>query len=506
MKLVNWRGITMLCLGELALLLCFDSVSNIVRHYHELVNNYYVLIGNYQRHFQQYADQFNKYGAFFNTYASGGIIGEVLFTTITQLFNELLLFLSIIFAGILFFISLLIYRPDLFNIFKKQKTVVGEENKNKDFEQVADREPILEEAKPKQHNDPKTNTVFDIISDSTIDNYKLNKGDIDIYAKKITNYITFNKIHVKLKNAFTMPLYSMIEFEAKNETGVDDIIKRQKDFIKILGIDQFIIKAKGREIVFEFKNRFPSRVCLKSIIKNDPINLPLGIGLTRNPIYFNTHEKNSLIIYGKHGSGVEMIMSNLLLTKIALTDLNKHEIFIFSPTISTMINSFSRINLLKNNIYSGRERCLSQIQNLLTKNFTERTFIVIQEFDLIAIDQAHLTVIINLIKKIKNANGTIIISCKSVNTISHQTSLTEAIDEMIVLNLTSKKDSEEILESDKAYNLYGNGDGFIVYKHRISRFQSCYLSSGELKTVIDAINQKYQITYVPVSAPEQSDR
>lgn len=402
------------------------------------------------------------------------------------------------------------FKKNDFNTVIKQKQL---EDKNINFQNKFD------------INTPPLSFLVDTSDDN--DRYNQNDANKTLYA--ISQIIKSSNLNVKFNTMNIMPMFTEIKFRANRNEDVEKFIKKSNEIGKILGLSQFYILMKGNNITFEYQNYKPSKISIKSTLVNNSIGNNMcyaivGIDENKNPLFIDYKLDSSIFIIGKKGSGINMLLSCLLITSAYISSPIFLSIDIITGNKNSAIQSLATIphigEMIWNNSSNDIKKLLDKYVNEIKarkikltsykvkdqKSFNDicdklniqpmiTKVLVINNFDEIIKDNLEcISKIAYILQHCNKLGICVILTASEFDNNNLNMSIFESIKSIFVLKTDSKDSSLQLIGNARASQLYGNGDGYLIGNNKKNklRFQTCYLNQDELSNIVKIIIDFYK--------------
>jgi hypothetical protein len=314
------------------------------------------------------------------------------------------------------------------------------------------------------------------------------------YLEKIITLLKQHNIEYIKKVITIMPIFSQIQFQFKNEAECEAILKLNDKFLLSFHNEKLLILSKGNYVIFEFINKDPSKIGFKQLFKKVGKNkLPIGINLDKKVVCADLENNQNIFIVGKVGGGTTMVMTNLIIGFGYTHNPKNSEIIILENNnrAGNLLKTFDELPHITNRDTVGSDKCKSTIDNIIKNKLTKKTLIVFNEFDnFVKQSYANRELIIHLLQFAStNKLCHVVLASKVVNNNSAGDDIYSLFDEKFILKTETEKESIELLNSPRAYQLCGYGDTFFLDKtNNRERIQTSYISKNELSSMIAIIN------------------
>ena len=375
-----------------------------------------------------------------------------------------------------------------------------------------------------------TNTPpLSFLTDTSVNNNTYNRIDATKITQAINQIIKTSNLNIRFESINIMPLFTEIKYHANQSKDIDEFIKKGSQIGTASKLTQFYISTKGNNINFEYKNTRPSKISIKSTLINNNIGSNncyaiAGVDESGNQLFVDFKLDSSIFIVGKKGSGVNMLLSCLIISSAYMSSpafLN-FDIVIYNhnsaiqaianvPHVKHIISASSKSNIKHLLDLYVQEIKVRKTKLANTKTTDQKTFnsicnkfnmeqmgtrvLVINNFDEIISNDFQCMSQINYILKECNKLGIcIILHASEINGEILNENILNNVTNTFVLKMDSQEQSLNLLGSYRACQLYGSGDGYLLNnknKNKL-RFQTCYLNQEELTQVAKTINVFYK--------------
>lgn len=382
----------------------------------------------------------------------------------------------------------------------------------------------LNSIKMEAMNNAQPTPPLSFLTDTSIDNYHKNIEKSAKLIKELNKFINDNNIALSFVTSNVMPLYCEYVYKFSDEEQINKLIHLKKDLLNIFKTDKINFAVKGTKITVEVFNKVSSKISIKNVLtllKSINPNLA-AVGTTYSGINvsYDFHVSPSTLIIGKPGSGAIMQVSSLILSHVYLNTPDDLKILLCSCREEKIFESFSGLNHLISSPTSNQNEtnaCLSSLiddlkqrqttiskahcSNLDTYNQknpgSKLNKILVVLFD---VDQFlnetpnNVALLQELLSRDAKACGIeAILYAQTIDSYLWSEELQKNISSYFVFKTDDENVSKLFLNSPKALNLFGNGDGFMLLKsdRTKTRIQSCYVNKEELVETIKIINTFY---------------
>lgn len=366
------------------------------------------------------------------------------------------------------------------------------------------------------------------LTDTSIDHYQENKVYSENIIKQIKEFNDSYHLDIKYEKSIVMPLFTEIYWLVDQQETTDQFIKNEIAISKYTKLNEFNISFKQNQIRFEYLNQKPSKVSIKSIlsansIKTNDTNAIIGIAYANSPLTLNFAKHGSILLLGAKGSGVNMLLSSILLSYAYLNAPKTTTIDIIAKDENVITNNFmglphvnnvSTIEIVGDNIGNVIKQYHDEIERRkqifakhdidqfhtyqkMLKNNTEwevlkTQLLVFCDFDQITRDNiGYIPTIKKILTEGKQYGIHLILIANEVTYNVIDQAIFNEIGVKLVLKMNNENESLQIFDNYRGYQLYGNGDGYYFEKKSAEkiRFQTCYLNQNELIETINIIKK-----------------
>lgn len=464
---------------------------------------------------------------------SGGFIGEFL-VTVNYWIIIILSFVLILLVCVLF-----IRRSNSrLGVWIRKKVVksFGADDKQikKEFTKEQDHVLIPTLPKAKITNaaiklDLKT-PPLSFLTDTSVNNNKYNRIDANKIIHAINQIIESSNLNIKFESINIMPLFTEIRYHADKSKDIDEFIKKGSQISSASGLTQFYISTKGNNINFEYQNDKPSKISIKSTLINNNIGSNncyaiAGVDESGNQLFMDFKSDSSILIVGKKGSGINMLLSCLIISSAYISSPVFLNFDFITNSHNSAIQSITNIPHIKNVISTSSKSNIKQLLDLYVQEIKVRKaklvnakvadqksfnnvcnkfnmkpmvtkVLVINNFDEIIANNFQCMPQINYILKECNKLGIcLILHASEINGVILNENILNNIMNTFVLKTDSQAQSLNLLGSYRACQLYGSGDGYLLLNNKNKsklRFQTCYLNQEELTQIAKTISVFYK--------------
>jgi hypothetical protein len=448
------------------------------------------LLSQYAEKFMDYVKHGNTYDNFFNQNWNGGI-GTIV------LFGVVIFFAPIAYCafGVLIIViaALILFKKNPKNLFSKktEEPILLEE---KDL--VTNLEQIKEEISHDKAELPNANYLID----TSVNNDVKNMSTVEKHLEIIKNVLNDYKIGISKIETNIMPIFSQIIFNVQKNEFIDDVLKLQNVFSEKLKNTQFIIVNKEKTFTFEFINEHASKICLKNLlrkVKNKDV-LPVGIDLEKNVVTFDLEDSHTTFIAGKPGSGGNMITNSLIAGFAYLNEPTKSDIILMDVDSENkkFLNNFNSLIHVHTGATYGIKKCEEMIKKILVTGINKKTLVVFNDFEkFVKYSYENRKLLIDLLKYAKSIKRLfIVLTTNVIDNDSAGTDIYSLFENKFILKTNSANESYSLLNSNRAFELYGYGDAYFIYKDELKkRMQSIYIGKDELDEIVNIINLFYTV-------------
>ena len=444
----------------------------------------------------------------------------------------------------------------------KDKDLVVDIREFKEDEEFYDEEIVQRPTRKqpklnKEHITVEEETVNEIVSEESYDNYQLppvtllnnpvkkqtiTKGDVVEKSKILQS--TFNNfgIEVKIVKAIVGPSITQFQILPTPGTKVSKIVNLSNDIALNLAAKDVRIEAPipGKSLIgIEIPNTVNELVTMKEVFVNDEDNSPLSVALGKDvsgeSIFTRIDKTPHLLIAGSTGSGksvcVNTIITSILLknkpdkVKLIMIDPKMVELSIYDgiPHLLTSVvtdpvkaaDVLHKVVLEMENRY--REFARARVRNMEGYNkiaakdpdYKELPYIVViidELADLMMVSSKEVEESIARIAQKARAAGIHMIIATQRPSVDVITGVIKTnIPSRIAFAVSSSIDSRTILDKSGAETLLGKGD--MLYLSADSskpvRVQGAFLSDEEVEKVVDFVKSQSEAQYDPNMTPSE---
>ncbi len=368
------------------------------------------------------------------------------------------------------------------------------------------------------------------LTETSVDHYQDNKVFSEHIVEQIKSFNETYGLNITYEKTIIMPLFTEIYWTTDQQSTIDQFIKNEVIISKFTKLNEFNISYKQNEIRFEYSNDRPSKISIKSILSNNKVDnnsgyAVVGTAYANAPLLLNLNRQSNILILGTKGSGSSMLLSSLLLSYAYLNAPSQTSIDIIAKDENVMTSNFanlphtnnvSTMQIVGDNIGNVIQKYLDEITNrekIFESNgvsdFNEYTRIakkdsnleqlkhlvlVFCDYNEITRDNiSYLPQIKTILQKSKACGITLIIMANEVSFNVIDSEIYDNMKVKLILKLASESESLQIFDNYRAFQLYGNGDGYYFEKNNDekTRFQTCYLNQNELIETINIIKKFY---------------
>jgi S-DNA-T family DNA segregation ATPase FtsK/SpoIIIE len=214
-----------------------------------------------------------------------------------------------------------------------------------------------------------------------------------------------------------------------------------------------------------------------------------------------------LLVAGTTGSGKSVLLHQIILSiiqksnnKLILIDAKKVEFGIYNCIKNLAFNIIDEVKTavdVLNIAITEMEQRYKLFEEKKARNIDEynqiadkfgkkdNVIIIIDEYaDLVLVDKSIEKLIVRLCQKSRAAGIHIILCTQKISSEIVSSLIKSNIDSRIALKTANAIDSRQILNRSGAEKLAGQGDLFLLYKNKIDRLQSIYLTNEQILETI----------------------
>ena len=469
----------------------------------------------------------------YNIVTTGGIIGE--FVVATNYWILIAITLLLIGISTIFFIR---KSDSKFAVWLRKKAVKsfgGNDEAISTKELVRQKDDIKldkikrDKIKYEANKSDLSTPPLSFLIDTSVDNYQYNNLAAGEIKSVITRLIDASKINMQYLSTNIMPLFTEIKFTAGSQADINAFLKKGNEICSLSKLKEFNVSFKNNSVIVEYINKKPSKISIRSILTNNSVKTNdffsiAGIEPNGKPMFVDYNSQQSILIVGKKGSGASMLSSCLVISAAYLSSPMFLNFDIIAKEENSVIQNLSTLPHVKsvatvavpNDVGALLNQYVDEIKTRKeklhqsgAKNQTEfnkvchqlnfklmkTKILVFNDFDEIIRNN------FQYISQIKY----ILTNCKDVGIkimliATHVTG--EILNENIYTNIVSKfilkleyeNESLQIFDNYRAFQLFGNGDGYFLAQDNKTkvRFQTCYLNQNELNRIVKIISVFYQ--------------
>ncbi len=474
------------------------------------------------------------FSEFINSNITGGLIGEF-FVSLSFIMQWSTLFifemiLLIAAVAILFGVKNIKFLnkikksivQKLGGVYLEQKNPEDELNGTKKDKKINifDLNSIKMEAMNQSQDTP----PLSFLTDTGVDNYQRNIEKSVKVIKDLNNFIQKNNIGLAFVTSNIMPLYCEYIYKFTDEDQINKLIHLKKELLEIFSTNQINFAVKGAKITIEVLNKQPSKISIKNVLTSEKKLtkdiVAVGSTYSQMNVTYDFKTSPSTLIVGKPGSGAIMQVSSLILSHVYLNSPKDLKILLCSCREQKIFESFSGLDHLissPTSTQSETNTCLTSLlddlklrQKTISKshcsdidtynknnqeNKLNKILVVLFDVDQFLNETPNNIAILKelLSTDAKICGVEVILYAQSIDSYLWNEDFQKNISSYFVFKTSDENVSKLFLNSPKALNLFGNGDGFMLLKsdRTKTRIQSCYVNKEELIETIKIINTFY---------------
>ncbi len=382
----------------------------------------------------------------------------------------------------------------------------------------------LNSIKMKAANNVQATPPLSFLTDTSIDNYHKNTERSAKTIKQLNDFIRDNNIGLAFVTSNVMPLYCEYVYKFSDEEQINKLVHLKKGLFDLFKTEKINFSVKGSKITIEVLNKDPSRVSIKNVLTTQKTvhSGMAAVGATYSGInvLYDFNVSPSTLIIGKPGSGAIMQVSSMILSYVFLNTPNDLKVLLCSCKEEKIFESFSGLTHLLSSPTSSQNEtntCLSnvledlkQTKTLLSKahcsnvdtynqknpdNKISKVLIALFDVDQFLGETPNNSAILNelLSREAKMCGIQVILYAQTIDSYLWNEELQKNISSYFIFKTDDENVSKLFLNSPKALNLFGNGDGLMLLKsdRTKTRIQSCYVNKEEMVETIKIINAFY---------------
>ena len=370
------------------------------------------------------------------------------------------------------------------------------------------------------------------------DREKPSSGDIQANSLIIKRTLSNFGIPVEMSEINIGPTVTQYTLKPAEGIKLSKITVLANDLSLTLAAHPIRIEAPvpGRALVgIEVPNKIRAKVRLRDLIDSEnfkvlpyPLTICLGRDVSGMPIFTNLEKMPHLLVAGSTGSGKTICLNTLILSliyrnspqilKFILIDPKRVEFPVYnslphllSSVIFSPKKTVAALNWLTQEmerrfdvLSETKMRDIGSYNEFLSKNFKNGKkdhkimpylILIIDELaDLMAVKEREIEAGIVRLAQMSRAVGIHLIVATQRPSVEVITGLIKAnITARIAFQVASQIDSRTILDGAGAETLLGEGDMLFIspYLAKPKRIQGVYMSSKEVKRVVDYLAKQY---------------
>ncbi len=386
-------------------------------------------------------------------------------------------------------------------------------------------EPKIESADLFSYSGKYNKPALDLLSDPS-ENSEIKKANeedivnvINILESKLKDF----GIDVKCENSIIGSTFSRLELKLISNTSLSQIAKYENDITMALKRKvRLLLPIPGKDLIgVEVENSQRESVVLKTMLesndaKKNNINIPIGVDIEYNSKFMDIDSLPHLLVAGTTGSGkscfLHSVISSILCryspseVRLVLIDFKRVELGIYNGVPHLVSGRIYDEHESANSILDSLDKEMERRYGIFLANSVRN----INEYNQNALEKDKLPVIIAIIDEYADLVGSEYQkkveyyiqrlaqkarACGIHLIISTQRPTVKVINGVIKANfptriafsVASHIDSQNILDETGAQNLVGKGDMLLGYYNKMERLQSPFVSSKEIKNIVDYI-------------------
>jgi len=469
----------------------------------------------------------------YNIVTTGGIIGE--FVIATNYWILIVITLVLICISTIFFFR---KSDSKFAVWLRKKAVKsfgGNDEAISTKELIRQKDDIKldifrrDKIKNEANKSDVSTPPLSFLIDTSVDNYQYNNLVAGEIKSIITRLIDASKINMKYTSTNIMPLFTEIKFTANSQADINAFLKKGNEICSLSKLKEFNVSFKNNSVIIEYTNQKPSKISIRSILANNSTQTNnffsiAGIGANGNPLFVDYKMQPSILIVGKKGSGASMLSSCLIISAAYLSSPTLLSFDIIAKEENSVIQNLSTLPHVKsvatvatpNEISALLNQYVDEIKTRKeklhqsgSKNQTEfnkvchqlnfklmkTRILIFNDFDeIIRNDFQYISQIKYILTNCNDVGVKIMFIATHVTGEILNENIYDNIISKFILKLEYENESLQIFDNYRAFQLFGNGDGYFLAQDNKckTRFQTCYLNQNELNRIVKIISVFYQ--------------
>lgn len=338
------------------------------------------------------------------------------------------------------------------------------------------------------------NNMFDLLDTRVFDNER-NILNADLFVSNLKNTFRGFKFNTKI----TYEVYRNItvyHISWNDDKGYDDVLELRREIGLALGVSSSgfdMVKVSDNEIMIRVLNMKRSSLSLKELLEvstdRSSDNIPIGLSLEDEVIYFNISNDKNLLVTGVTGIGKTNLFNDIILnilmnrddTRIIILDSQSINYNCYDKLCEVINDEDDIIKKIKNIRYIFEER--------VKNNDRGRIVVFIDEiYEIIKRDISVISDINYLLEVGSTMNIHIIMSTDSVLDDDINYLFDKDDISKVCFYLTSKGEYNRFLDSYIDESL-GRDGMYVDNMKNISRISVPLISDGEIERVSDFLKR-----------------
>ena len=340
--------------------------------------------------------------------------------------------------------------------------------------------------------------------DTSVDNYQYNNLVAGEIKSIITRLIDASKINMKYASTNIMPLFTEIKFTANSQADINAFLKKGNEICSLSKLKEFNVSFKNNSVIIEYTNQKPSKISIRSILANNSAQTNnffsiAGTGasmlsscLIISAAYLSSPTLLSFDIIAKEENSVIQNLSTLPHVKSVATVATPNE-------ISALLNQYvDEIKTRKEKLHQSGAKNQTEFNKVchqLNFKLMKTRILIFNDFDeIIRHDFQYISQIKYILTNCNDVGVKIMFIATHVTGEILNENIYDNIVSKFILKLEYENESLQIFDNYRAFQLFGNGDGYFLAQDnkRKTRFQTCYLNQNELNRIVKIISVFYQ--------------